>query len=81
MCPVCIAAAALLAGKVTSTGGAAAIVIKKFGGKKAVKDSSGSDVSTLSGKENAAEEIVSISNPRRDVYVDHCDGEREDRVA
>jgi hypothetical protein len=30
MCPVCIAAAALIAGKVTSTGGVAALVVKKF---------------------------------------------------
>ena len=31
MCPVCITAAALIAGSVTSTGGLAAIAIKKFG--------------------------------------------------
>jgi hypothetical protein len=36
MCPVCIATAALIAGKVTSAGGLAAIAIKKFGGKNAV---------------------------------------------
>jgi hypothetical protein len=30
MCPVCIAAAALIAGKATSTGGVAALVVKKF---------------------------------------------------
>jgi hypothetical protein len=30
MCPVCIAAAALVAGKVTSAGGLASIGIKKF---------------------------------------------------
>jgi hypothetical protein len=35
MCPVCIAAAALVAGKVTSTGGVAAMVVKKFRGQKA----------------------------------------------
>jgi hypothetical protein len=33
MCPVCIATAALIAGKVTSASGAAAIAIKKLGGK------------------------------------------------
>jgi len=36
MCPVCIATAVLIAGKVTSTSGLAAIVIKKFGVKNAV---------------------------------------------
>jgi hypothetical protein len=30
MCPVCIAAAALIAGKATSTGGVAALVVRKF---------------------------------------------------
>jgi hypothetical protein len=35
MCPVCIAAVALIAGKVTSASGAAAVVIRKLGGKKA----------------------------------------------
>ena len=35
MCPVCIATAALIAGKVTSASGAAAIAIKKLGGKNA----------------------------------------------
>jgi hypothetical protein len=35
MCPVCIATAALIAGKVTSSAGAAAIAIKKLGGKDA----------------------------------------------
>jgi hypothetical protein len=34
MCPICIAAAALVAGKVTSTGGVAALVVKKFRGQK-----------------------------------------------
>lgn len=34
MCPVCIAAAALVAGKATSTGGVAALVVKKFRAKK-----------------------------------------------
>jgi hypothetical protein len=36
MCPVCIATAALIAGKVTSAGGLAAIAIRKFGVKNAV---------------------------------------------
>ena len=34
MCPVCIATAALIAGKVTSSGGLTAVAIKKFGVKK-----------------------------------------------
>jgi hypothetical protein len=33
MCPMCLTAAALIAGKVTSAGGLAAIAIKKFDGK------------------------------------------------
>jgi hypothetical protein len=33
MCPVCIATAALIAGKVTSASGLAAIAIRKFGVK------------------------------------------------
>jgi hypothetical protein len=36
MCPVCIAAAVVLAGKITSTGGLAAIAIRKVGGRSAV---------------------------------------------
>jgi hypothetical protein len=40
MCPVCIATAVLIAGKVTSTGGIAAIAIKKFGEKNAVDNNS-----------------------------------------
>jgi len=35
MCPVCIAAAVLAAGKVTSSTGLAAVAIKKFGAKNA----------------------------------------------
>jgi hypothetical protein len=35
MCPVCIATAALIAGKVTSSAGAATIAIRKLGGKYA----------------------------------------------
>jgi hypothetical protein len=36
MCPLCIATAALIAGKVASTGGLAALAIKKLGVKNAV---------------------------------------------
>ena len=77
MCPVCLAAAALIAGKVTSTGGAAAIVIRKLGGKKGADPAS--NPSKLS--ENAAGEIVQISDLRRDSYANDRDREREDRVA
>jgi len=38
MCPVCIATAVLIAGKVTSTGGLAAMAVKKFGVKNAVEN-------------------------------------------
>jgi hypothetical protein len=40
MCPICITAAALIAGSVTSTGGLAAIAIKRFGVKNAVDNNS-----------------------------------------
>ena len=36
MCPVCIATAAMIAGKATSSTGLAAVAIKKFGSKNAV---------------------------------------------
>jgi|HubBroStandDraft_4_1064222.scaffolds.fasta_scaffold658169_2 hypothetical protein len=36
MCPVCLATALLIAGKVAATGGVAAIAIKKLGGQNAV---------------------------------------------
>jgi hypothetical protein len=81
MCPVCLAAAALIAGKVTSTGGAAAIVIRKFGGKKVTDNHPALDPSKLAGEENAARETVPISNQRRDPYANDRDSEREDRVA
>jgi hypothetical protein len=76
MCPVCLAAAALIAGKVTSTGGAAAIVIRKLGLKKAVANNPDPNPPTPSGKENGAGEIVPISNLRRDPYANDCDSER-----
>jgi hypothetical protein len=79
MCPVCIAAAALIAGKVTSTGGAAAVAIRRLSGKKAVSDDS---VRDPKGSENAAaKEIVLISNQRRDEYDNDRDSKCEDRVA
>ena len=58
MCPVCIATAALIAGKVTSAGGFSAIAIKKLAVKKAADNDSASNPSRLSEKENAAGEIV-----------------------
>ena len=36
MCPVCITAAAMLAGSVISTGGLAALAIRKFGGNNLI---------------------------------------------
>jgi hypothetical protein len=36
MCPVCLATALLIGGKVASSGGVAAIAMKKFGVKNAV---------------------------------------------
>ena len=64
MCPVCIATAALIAGKVTSASGAVAIAIKKLGGKKAGYIDSAFDPSKLSEQENAAGEIVPNSNQK-----------------
>jgi hypothetical protein len=56
MCPVCIAAAALIAGKVTSASGAAAVAIKKLGGRNAVVNKKPAPSPTNpSGKENPAE--------------------------
>ena len=40
MCPVCIATAVLIAGKVTSTSGITAMAIKKFGEKNAADHNS-----------------------------------------
>jgi hypothetical protein len=40
MCPVCLATALLIAGKVAATGGVAAIAIKKLGGKNAAGNNS-----------------------------------------
>lgn len=54
MCPVCIATAALIAGKVTSSSGAAAIVVRKFGGKKALDNNPAPTPSDPSKNENAA---------------------------
>ena len=82
MCPVCIAAAALIAGKVTSASGAAAVAIRKFGRrKKAVDNNPAPNSSKLSVNENTAGEIVPISNQRRDRHANDRDSEREDRVA
>jgi len=72
MCPVCIAAAALIAGKVTSASGVAAIAIKKFGAKNAV-DNPAPTPSELFRKKNGAEEIVPNSHPRRDQDVNEHD--------
>ncbi len=36
MCPVCITAAVVIAGKIASTGGLTAMAIRKVGGKNAV---------------------------------------------
>ena len=64
MCPVCIATAALIAGKVTSAGGFSAIAIKKFAVKKAADNDPVSNPYKPSEKENAAGEIVPNSNQK-----------------
>jgi hypothetical protein len=53
MCPVCIATAALIAGKVTSASGAAAIGIRKLSGKKAAGQRP--DSSSAPGRQNTAQ--------------------------
>jgi hypothetical protein len=67
MCPMCVAAAALIAGKVTLAGGLAAVGIKKFGVKNAVNRLPDTD---------GAEHVVPNSNQRRDPYANDCDSER-----
>ncbi len=64
MCPVCIATAALIAGKVTSASGAAAIAVRRLGGKKAACNDPASAPSKLSGNENAAGGNDPNSNPK-----------------
>jgi hypothetical protein len=54
MCPVCIAAAALVAGKVTSTGGVAALVVKKFRGQKVSIEKNASTSSDKTNHEGEA---------------------------
>ena len=71
MCPMCIAAAALIAGKVTLAGGLAAIGIKKFGAKDAFESNP-----ATTRAENRAEQIVPNSNQRRDHYANDRDSER-----
>jgi hypothetical protein len=57
MCPVCIATAALIAGKVTSASGVAAVAIRKLGGKKAEYNDFASTPSKQSVNEEAADGI------------------------
>ena len=58
MCPVCLATALLIAGKVAATGGVAAIAIKKLGGQNAVDNNPASTPSELSRKKNGTGEIA-----------------------
>ena len=51
MCPVCLATALLIAGKVAATGGVAAIAIKKLGGNNAVDHSSAPKIWKLRTRE------------------------------
>jgi hypothetical protein len=81
MCPVCMAAAALIAGKVTSAGGLAAIGVKRLSVKRRVEGNPSPDPLRLSAKENGKGRIVSNLKQRRDQYGNDRDGEREDRVA
>jgi hypothetical protein len=62
MCPFCISTAALIALGVTSTGGALTIAIRRLGGKNGVGKKPASTLSKLSGKDDAAREIVPNSH-------------------
>ncbi len=73
MCPVCVATAALLAGKVTTASGVAAIAIRRFGVKNAAADSALSTPSRLSRTKNGAGEIVPDADQRRDEDVNEHD--------
>jgi hypothetical protein len=68
MCPVCIATAALIAGKVTSSAGVAAIAIRKLGGKNAADDPV-----QLHLNRSEDEQSVPNSNSRRDEDVNDHD--------
>jgi hypothetical protein len=81
MCPICIATAALIAGKVTSASGVAASAIRKLGRKKAEYNDFASTPSKQSANEDEADGINPNSNQRRDHYANDCGSEREDRVA
>jgi hypothetical protein len=70
MCPVCIATAALIAGKVTSSAGVAAIAIRKFGGKNADNPV---QLHLNRSEMNGAGEIIPSSNPRREEHVNDHD--------
>jgi hypothetical protein len=67
MCPVCIATAALIAGKVTSSAGAAAIAIRKVG------KNAGDHPVQLNLNRSEDEQSVPNSNPRRDEDVNDHD--------
>jgi hypothetical protein len=68
MCPVCIATAALIAGKVTSSAGVAAIAIRKLGGKNAADNPV-----QLHLSRSEDEQSVPNSNSRRDEDVNDHD--------
>ena len=70
MCPLCIATAALIAGKVTSSAGVAAVAIRKFGGKNAENPV---QLHLNRSEKNVAEEIVPGSNPSREEHVNDHD--------
>jgi hypothetical protein len=76
MCPVCIANAALIAGKVTSASGAAAIAVRKLGGKKAgYNDSASTPPSHLETRTQQAG-MTQTETKRRDDYANDRDCER-----
>jgi hypothetical protein len=66
MCPVCLATALLIAGKVAATGGAAAIAIKKLGGKNAVDNNSAPKIWQLRTSEPLPSGLV-FRGPRTNV--------------
>jgi hypothetical protein len=76
MCPVCIATAAPIAGKVTSASGAAAIAIRKPGVKKVDTTIPLPPRPSYVKETTQQDRSFPNSNQRRDHYANDCDSER-----
>ena len=76
MCPVCIAAAALLAGKAASAGGVSTIAIKKFGRKKAAANQPASKLSHPR-RIAMASTTIEVQNPNVVSHADWLEARKE----